>query len=70
MRVRSHDVGGFVVLILFLLAQRGFFGCSFGFFSQQAFAVFARDLVIVGVDFAEGQKTMAIATIVDKCRLQ
>ena len=33
-------------------------------------AVGDRDLVVVGVDFVEGQKTVAIAAIVDECRLQ
>ena len=29
-----------------------------------------RDLVIVGVDFVEGQEAVAIAAVVDKCRLE
>ena len=29
-----------------------------------------RDLVVVGVDFVEGQEAVAIAAVVDKCRLE
>ena len=32
--------------------------------------VFDRDLVVVGVDFVEGQEAVAIAAIVDECRLE
>jgi len=39
-------------------------------FAQQGFAVFLRNLVIVGVDFAEGQEAVAIAAIFDERRLQ
>ena len=41
-----------------------------GFLAEQGFAVFTRDLVIIGVDFAERQETVAIAAIFDKSRLQ
>ena len=41
-----------------------------GFFCQQLFAVLSRDLVIVGVDFGKGQKSVAISAIVDKSGLQ
>ena len=41
-----------------------------GFLAEQRFAVFLRNLVIVGVDFAEGQEAVAIAAIFDECRLQ
>ena len=40
------------------------------FFGEQLFAVFLRDLVVVRVDFAEGQKTVAIAPEIDERRLQ
>lgn len=39
-------------------------------FGQQAFAVGNRDLVVVGVDFAERQEPVAITAVVDKRRLQ
>ena len=65
-----HDVRRFVVIILFLLTQRGFFGGSLGFLREQTFAVLARNLVIIGVDFGKSQKAMAIAAIVDECCLQ
>jgi hypothetical protein len=37
---------------------------------DQGLAVGDRDLVIVGMDFAEGQKAVAIATVFDEGRLQ
>ncbi|MNL21705.1 hypothetical protein D3C87_1430080 [compost metagenome] len=40
------------------------------FVAQQRFAVGDRDLVIVGVNFAEGEEAVAIAAIFDKRRLQ
>lgn len=36
----------------------------------QGFAVGNRDLVIVGMDFTEGKKTVAVSAIVNKGRLQ
>ena len=39
-------------------------------FGDQRFAVFDRDPVIVGVDFVERQKAMAVAAEIDKGRLQ
>jgi hypothetical protein len=53
------------VLALFLrLAMGAFLGLD------QRLTVGDRDLVIVGMDFAEGQKTVAVATIFDEGRLQ
>ena len=49
------------MIVLLLLARD---------FGHQAFAVGDRDLVIVRVDFAEGQKTVAIAPEIDERRLQ
>ena len=37
---------------------------------QQCFAVRDRDLVVVGMDFAKGKKSMAVAAVIDKRRLQ
>ena len=39
-------------------------------FAQQGFAIFARDLIIVGVDFAESEEAVAVAAIIDKGRLE
>ena len=41
-----------------------------GFFSKKAITIFFRDLIIVGMDFAKGEETMPISTIVDKGSLQ
>ncbi len=41
-----------------------------GLFAHQRFAVGDRDLVVVGVDFVEGQEAMAIAAVLDEGRLQ
>jgi len=51
-------------------AQGGFFFGMGGFFSQQGFAVFLRDLVIVRMDFAECQEAVAIAAKIHESRLQ
>ena len=45
-------------------------GGMFGLFAKQRLAIFLRNLVIVGVDFAEGQEAVAIAAIFDERRLQ
>ncbi len=39
-------------------------------FVQQGFAVGNRDLVVIGVDFGKGQKSMAISAVIHKGRLQ
>ena len=39
-------------------------------FAQQGFAIFLRNLVIIGVDFREGKKAVAIAAIIDEGSLQ
>ena len=46
---------GFLVLLLF---------------AQQGFAVGDGDLVVVGMNFAESEETVAVAAIFDKGRLQ
>src|SRR6202011_5489208 len=55
---------GTVFGFLFGLAM----GALVGF--DQSLAVGDRDLIIVGMDFAEGQKSVAVATVFDKGRLQ
>ena len=42
----------------------------FGFLLQQRLPVGDRDLVVVGMDFAEGQEAVAVAAVVDEGRLQ
>jgi hypothetical protein len=37
---------------------------------QQSVAIGLRDLIVVGMDFREGQKAVAIAAIVDESRLK
>src|SRR3546814_2625953 len=65
------DLGdiAFQLVEVFLGAHRRL-GSMLGLFAQQCVAVFLRNLVIVGVDFAEGQKAVAVAAIFDERRLQ
>ena len=51
-------------------AQRGLFLGMGGFFRQQGLAVLLGDLIIIRVDFAEGQEAVAVATEIDERRLQ
>ena len=51
-------------------AQPLFLGGVLGFLAQQGFAVGLGDLVIIGMDFAEGQEAVAIAAIIDERRLE
>ena len=51
-------------------AQRGLFLGVRGFFGEQCLAVFLGDLVIVGMDLAEGQKPVPVAAKIDECSLQ
>ena len=49
----------------------GFLGAGLFFLQgQQAFAIGDRDLVVVGVDLAEGEEAVAVAAILDERRLQ
>jgi hypothetical protein len=41
-----------------------------GFLGQQGLAVLLGDLVVVGVDFAEGEETVTVAPEIDESRLQ
>ena len=59
-----------IVIILDLGAQRGLFLRMGALFLQQRLAILARDLIIVGMDFAEGQEAVAVAAIIDERRLQ
>jgi hypothetical protein len=49
------------IVIVIVIARR---------FAQQPFAVCDRDAVIVRMDFAEGQETVAVAAILDERRLK
>ena len=40
------------------------------FLGQQRLPVGDRNLIVVGMDFREGQKAVAVAAVIDKCRLQ
>ena len=51
-------------------AQALLLGGVLGLLAQQRLAVLARDLVIIGVDFGEGQEAVAVAAIIDERRLQ
>ena len=44
-------------------------GFRLGFFAQQRLPVGDRDLIVVGMDFAEGEEAVAITTVVDEGRL-
>ena len=59
-----------IIVILEIGTQRGLFLGMLALFTQQCFAIFARNLVIVGMDFAERQEAVAIAAIIDERRLQ
>src|SRR5262249_40922914 len=62
--VARAPAAGAVLVLLLGLAMRAFVGLD------QRLTIGDRDLVIVGMDFAEGEKAMAIAAIFDKGRLQ
>ncbi len=61
--------GAFLGLVLGI-AQPLFLGGLLGFLAQQSVAVSLGDLIIIGVDFAEGQEAVAVSAIVDECRLE
>ena len=67
--------GDFVLVIVFTggLSPAARFGVVIlfiGFFAHQRFTVGHRDLIIVRVNFVEGQESVAIAAILDECRLE
>ncbi len=51
-------------------AQPLFLGGMLGLLAQQRVAVGLGDLVIIGVDFAEGEEAVAIAAVIDERRLE
>ena len=56
--------------MLFLIAQSLLFFCSFGFRSEQGFAVFLGYLVVIGMDLVEGEEAVLVAAILDEGRLK
>ena len=65
-------LGCFGVIISIVLggAQPLFLSGVFGLLTQQGLAVSLGDLIIVGMDFAEGEKAVAVAAIIDEGRLE
>ena len=59
-----------IVGIVFCFARGGFFFGGLSFFSEQPVAIFLGDLIIIRVDFGEGQEAVAVAAIIDERRLQ
>ena len=46
------------------------FGSKFGLFAEKGFAILARNLIIVGMDFGESEKAVAVAAVIDEGRLE
>jgi hypothetical protein len=63
-RPAAAAVAGAILALFLGLAMGAFIGLD------QRLTVGDRDLVVVGMDFAEGQKTVAVAAIFDESRLQ
>jgi len=63
-RAATVAVRGAVLALFLGLAMGAFVGLD------QRLTVGNRDLVVVGMDFAEGQETVAVAAILDERRLQ
>ena len=61
--------GQFAAFFLFG-AQASFFFSCLGLFCQQLFAILLRDLVIIRMNFAEGEETVTVAAEVDESCLQ
>ena len=60
-----------VVIIVVLAGAQGLFlGGVLGLFAQQRLAILLGDLIIIGMDFAEGEKPVAVAAIIDERRLE
>ena len=59
-----------VAVVIFGGAEALLLGGVLGFLAKQGFAVSLRDLVIVGVDFAEGQEAVAVPAVIDERRLE
>jgi len=59
-----------VVIIAFAGAQRGLFLSVGGFLCQQGLAVLLRDLIVIGVNFAESEEAVTVPAEIDECSLQ
>src|SRR3546814_3707271 len=59
-----------VGIVVALSAQRCFLGGVFGLLAQQRVTIRLGDLVIIGMDFAERQESVAVATVIDERRLE
>ena len=59
-----------VVRLIFGGAKALFLGGVLGFLAKQRFAVGLRDLVIIGVDFAEGEEAVTVSAVIDERRLE
>jgi hypothetical protein len=59
-----------IVVAIFGGAKAGFLGGMLRFLAKQGFTIFARDLIIIRVDFAKGQEAVAVSAVVDKRRLK
>ena len=59
-----------IVVVELGRAQPLFLGGVLGFLAKQRFAIGLGDLVIIGMDFAEGEEAVAIAAIIDERRLE
>jgi hypothetical protein len=62
--------GLMIVVIVLGRAKPLFFGGVFGFFAELGFAVGLGNLIIVGMDFREGEEAVAVAPIIDEGRLE
>ena len=62
-------VAGRLEIIAFV-AKPLFLGGMLGFLFEERVAIGFRDLVIIGMDFAEGEESVPVAAIVDERRLQ
>jgi hypothetical protein len=64
-----------VIVVLVLLrvefgAQRGLLGGVLGFLAEQRVTILLGDLIVIGVDFREGQEAVTVAAVIDERRLK
>ena len=69
-RLLDLSVVMLVAIVILGGAQPFFLGGVLGLLAEQSFAVGLRDLIIIGMDFAEGQEAVAVAAIIDERRLE
>ena len=58
------------IIIAFGCAQRRFFSGMLCLFTKQRFAIFLRDLIVIGVDFRKGEEAVTVSAVIDKRRLK